>query len=120
MMELQTEPKSSERVCPEGCGLPLLTADAHSCVEALRARAAALEERRAALERGARMDRLRWRRTERTLLAQVTALQHEAQLAALEYQRRLDRYLVHINSIAQQITSHCQVRATMAVQIYRI
>lgn len=114
-MERRREPKSGRRVCQEGCGLPLLSADAHSCVEALRARTAALEERRAALERGARMDRLRWRRTERTLLAQVTTLQHEAQRAALEHQRKLEQHLVHVQSITQQIVGYCQVRAMLVM-----
>lgn len=117
-MERQREPMSGRRVCQEGCGLPLLSADAHSCVEALRARTAALEERRAALERGARMDR-----TERTLMEQVTTLQHEAQLAALQHQRRLHQYLVHVQSITQQIAGYCQVRAMlvmMTVKIYSV
>ncbi|XP_037834207.1 E3 ubiquitin-protein ligase PDZRN3-B-like [Kryptolebias marmoratus] len=108
MMEPQGQPNPAQGLCQKGCGLPLLCAEEHRCVEALRARTAALEERGAALERGARVQRLRWNRTERTLLAQVTTLQNEAQLAALKYQRRLDQYLLHINSIAKQIVGYCQ------------
>lgn len=109
MMEPQTEASSRQGVCQKGCGLPLLSAEEHRCVEALRARTAALEERGAAVERTARMERLRWRSTERTLLAQVRTLQHEAHLAALQYQRRLERYLLNINGIARQIVGYCQV-----------
>nr|XP_019934962.1 PREDICTED: PDZ domain-containing RING finger protein 4-like [Paralichthys olivaceus] len=103
---------SGAGVCQRGCGLPLPAEDAlkaeHCCVEALRSVTDALEERSAALEHGARMSRLRWNRREQLLLAQVSTLQNQAQLAALQYQRRLHQYMVHINSIAQQIVGYCK------------
>ncbi|CAB1430567.1 unnamed protein product [Pleuronectes platessa] len=99
-------------VCQRGCGLPLPAEDAlqaeHCCVEALRTVTDALEERSAAVEHGARMSRLRWNRKEQLLLAQVSRLQNQAQLAALQYQRRLHQYMVHTNSIAQQMAGHCK------------
>ncbi|XP_024912051.1 E3 ubiquitin-protein ligase PDZRN3-B-like [Cynoglossus semilaevis] len=100
-------------VCQMGCGL-LLSADdscekeQHCCVDALRTVADRLEERSATLEHEARMARLRWNRREQFLLAQVSALQNEAQLAALRYQRRLHQYLLHINSIAEQVVGYCK------------
>ncbi|XP_068169215.1 PDZ domain-containing RING finger protein 4-like [Antennarius striatus] len=54
------------------------------------------------------MARLRWNRREQSLLAQVTGLQNEAQLAALRYQRRLHQYMLHINSIAEKVNGYCK------------
>lgn len=82
----------------------------HCCVDALRRVTDALEERSASLEHEARMARLRWNRREQFLLAQVSALQNEAQLSALKYQRRLHQYMLHINSIAEQVTGYYKVK----------
>ncbi|CAL8375820.1 unnamed protein product [Arctogadus glacialis] len=49
------------------------------------------------------MARLRWGRREQFLLAQVSSLQGEAQLAALKYQQKLHQYMLNINSIADQV-----------------
>ncbi|XP_070687153.1 PDZ domain-containing RING finger protein 4-like [Pempheris klunzingeri] len=113
VMESQTKPETGHRgggVCQKGCGLLLPGEDLgtaqHCCVDALRTVTDALEERGAALEHEARMARLRWNRREQSLLAQVATLQNEAQLAALRYQRRLHQYMVHINSIAEQVTGY--------------
>ncbi|XP_047246357.1 E3 ubiquitin-protein ligase PDZRN3-B-like [Girardinichthys multiradiatus] len=102
-----------QSVCQKGCGVLLSghsmdTAKKHSCVEPLRAVKRALEERGAGLEHASRMARLRWNRTEQSLVAQVATLQNEAQLAALTYQQRLQRYLLHISSIVEQITGYCK------------
>ncbi len=78
-------------------------------MDALRIVTDALEERSAFLEHEARMARLRWNRREQCLLAQVTTLQNEAQLAALKYQRRLHQYMLHVNSIAEQVTGFYKV-----------
>ncbi|KAM8751997.1 PDZ domain-containing RING finger protein 4 isoform 1-T1 [Acanthopagrus schlegelii] len=112
-MESETQPGTSPHVggvCQRGCGLPLSARDSgegqHCCVDALRSVTDALEGRSAALEHQARMARLRWNRREQSLLAQVTALQNEAQLSALRYQRRLHQYMLHINSIAEQVIGY--------------
>lgn len=107
-MESEGDPHVGPR-CREGCGLVRLTEE-HSCVETLRAFADALEERGARLEHEARMAELRWNRREQFLLAQVTALQSETQVAALRYQRRLHQFLLRTSSIAAQIGGFCQVR----------
>ncbi|XP_041651933.1 PDZ domain-containing RING finger protein 4-like [Cheilinus undulatus] len=107
-MEPQTKPElghGAEGVCQGGCGL-LLTGEEHCCVDALRSVTDALEERSLTLEHEARMSRLRWNRREQYLLAQVSNLQNEAQLAALQYQRRLHQYMLHINSIAEQVSGY--------------
>lgn len=116
-MESQTKPDTGHRgggVCQKGCGLQLSTEDVskgdHCCVDALRTATDALEERSATLEHEARMARLRWNRREQSLLAKVSTLQNEAQLAALKYQRRLHQYMVHINSIAEQVIGYYKVR----------
>lgn len=116
-MESQTNPETGHRgegVCQRGCGLLLTGEDIgngeHCCVDALRSVTDALEGRSATLEHGARMARLRWNGRERFLLAKVTALQNEAQLAALKYQRRLHQYMLHIDSIAEQVNGYCKVR----------
>lgn len=106
----ETKPGSGEGVCRRGCGLSLPGDAEHRCVDALRSVSDALEERSAGLERDVRVARLRWNRREQRLLARVTALQNEAQLAALQYQQRLHRYMVHIGSIAEQVNRYCQVR----------
>lgn len=104
---------SQTGVCQRGCGLLLSAEDGdggeHCCVDALRTVTDALEERRAAVEHEARMARLRWNRREQVLLAQVSTLQSEAQLAALQYQRRLHQYMLHISSIAEQVIGYCKV-----------
>eukprot|EP00064_Thunnus_orientalis_P007188 superscaffoldBa00000784_g7207 len=112
-MESQTKPDAGHRfggVCQKGCGLQLSDEDIgkgdHCCVDALRTVTDALEERSATLEHEARMARLRWNRREQSLLAKVSTLQNEAQLAALKYQRRLHQYMVHINSIAEQVIGY--------------
>lgn len=105
----ETKPGSGEGVCRRGCGL-LLSGDAeHCCVDALRSVTDALEGRSASLEHEVRMARLRWNSREQWLLARVTDLQNEAQLAALQYQQRLHQYMVHIGSIAEQVNRYCQV-----------
>lgn len=106
----ETKPGSGEGVCQRGCGLSLSGDAEHCCVDALRSVTDALEGRSASLEHQVRMARLRWNRREQWLLARVTALQNEAQLAALQYQQRLHRYMVHIGSIAEQVNRYCQVR----------
>lgn len=107
---------SRAAVCQRGCGL-LLSGDGgeHCCVDALRTLTDALEERRAAVEHEARMARLRWNRREQVLLAQVSTLQSEAQLAALQYQRRLHQYMLHISSIAEQVIGYCKVYTELCV-----
>ncbi|XP_010789299.1 PDZ domain-containing RING finger protein 4-like isoform X2 [Notothenia coriiceps] len=113
MMESQTELQAGGGVCQRGCGLRLsgedMSSGQHCCVEALRTVTEALEERSASLEHETRMQRLRWNRREQSLLAQVTALQTEAQLSALQHQRRLHQYMLHIHSLAEQLTGYCQV-----------
>lgn len=106
----ETKPGSGEGVCQRGCGLSLSGDAEHCCVDALRSVTDALEGRSASLELQVRMARLRWNRREQRLLARVTALQNEAQLAALQYQQRLHQYMVHIGSIAEQVNRYCQVR----------
>lgn len=81
----------------------------HRCVDALRSVTDALEGRSAGLEHDVRMARLRWNRREQGLLARVTDLQNETQLAALQYQQRLHQYMVHISSIAEQVNRYRQV-----------
>ncbi|TKS73669.1 E3 ubiquitin-protein ligase PDZRN3 [Collichthys lucidus] len=111
-MESQTKPETDHRggggegVCQKGCGLLLSTEGDHCCVDALRVVTDALERRSAKFEHEARMARLRWNRREQSLLAQVSTLQNEAQLAALKYQRRLHQYMLHINSIAEQVIGY--------------
>ncbi|KAK2842511.1 hypothetical protein Q5P01_012711 [Channa striata] len=108
---MEARAKRDARVCERGCGLLLSAEDRgqrHRCVDALRAVTDALEERSAALQHEARMAKLRWSRREQFLLNQVSTLQNEAQLAALRYQRRLHQHMLHISSIAEQVTGYCK------------
>ncbi|XP_068595409.1 PDZ domain-containing RING finger protein 4-like [Brachionichthys hirsutus] len=54
------------------------------------------------------MARLRWNRREQSLLARVTVLQKQAQLAARRYQSRLHQYMLHADSIAEKVGGHCK------------
>lgn len=102
-----------EVLCREGCGLELSTEDPdpeHCCVDALRALADELQDRSGAMEHEARMARLRWDRREQWLLAQVTSAQSEAKLAALKYQRRLHQHVLHVNSIIAQVLGFYKVK----------
>ncbi|XP_056908944.1 PDZ domain-containing RING finger protein 4-like isoform X1 [Takifugu flavidus] len=110
----ETKPGPGEGVCQRGCGLSLSGDAEHCCVDALRSVTDALEGRSAGLEHQVRMARLRWNRREQWLLARVTALQNEAQLAALQYQQRLHQYMVHIGSIAEQVNRYCQDGSRLA------
>ncbi|XP_029909277.1 E3 ubiquitin-protein ligase PDZRN3-B-like [Myripristis murdjan] len=112
-MDPQTKRGSDLRdvsVCQKGCGLLLsrddITKGNHCCLDALRLLTDALEERSAVLEHESRMARLRWGRREQSLLAQVSSLQSEAQLAALKYQQKLHQYMLNISSIAEQVISY--------------
>ncbi|XP_061577053.1 E3 ubiquitin-protein ligase PDZRN3-like [Cololabis saira] len=128
-MESQREPHTGPRggpsICQRGCGLPLAGSGSsispqeqqHCCVDALRALTDALEDRAAALQHQARMARLRWNRREQSLLTQVTALQSEARLAALQHQRRLHQYLLHINGITQQVGAYCKSDSSPAADM---
>lgn len=118
---MESKPHRGEGVCQRGCGLLLSGLDVskgeHCCVEALRTVADALEERSVTLEHEARIARLRWNRREQCLLAQASTLQNQAQLDALKYQRRLNQYLVHIRSIAEQLAGYCKVRGAFSKAI---
>ncbi|AWP08162.1 putative PDZ domain-containing RING finger protein 4-like [Scophthalmus maximus] len=107
-VEEEEEEEEEEGVCQRGCGLVVSAGEEHCCVDALRSVTDALEERSAALEHDARMARLRWNRREQSLLAQVSALQDEARLAALRYQRRLHQYTLRVSGVAERIVGHCK------------
>ena len=47
---------------------------------------------------------LRWSRREKSLLAQLSALQSEVQLTALRYQAKFGQYMSHISSITRDLT----------------
>ncbi|KAF0040643.1 hypothetical protein F2P81_006541 [Scophthalmus maximus] len=108
--------EEEEGVCQRGCGLVVSAGEEHCCVDALRSVTDALEERSAALEHDARMARLRWNRREQSLLAQVSALQDEARLAALRYQRRLHQYTLRVSGVAERIVGHCKNSLTCCVK----
>ena len=114
MNEDQNLIKRNVGICQRGCGLPLphedIAQEDHSCLDALRTLNDALQERSASTEHESRMERLRWGRREHTLLAQVSFLQSEAELAALKYQRKLHQYMLNINNIAEQVTKYYKVR----------
>lgn len=97
--------------CQAGCGLAVTPEDGerHRCLDALRSMSDELEEKGAALEQRARAAKLKSNRREQNLLAQVAALQSEAQLAALRYQRRLHRYMLHIDGIAELVRGYREV-----------
>lgn len=113
-MEPRRKPETAviaRLVCQEGCGLAVPSEDGgrHRCLDALRSVSDELEEKGAVLEQRAKAARLRSNRREQNLLAQVAALQSEAQLAALRYQRRLHRYMLHIDGIAELVRGYREV-----------
>ena len=114
-MDSQAEQDGDQReryICGKGCGLLLSLQGNHSCLAALRLHSNNIERRSATLQHESRMARLRWGRREQFLLAQVSSLQGEAQLAALKYQQKLHQYMLNINSIADQVIGFYKVRGT--------
>ncbi|RLW06405.1 hypothetical protein DV515_00004432 [Chloebia gouldiae] len=69
----------------------------HRCLRALRGGGA--PEPAQELKREA----LRWSRREKSLLAQLSALQSEVQLTARRYQAKFGQYMSHISSIARDL-----------------
>uniref|UniRef100_A0A8C2TNR8 PDZ domain containing ring finger 4 n=2 Tax=Coturnix japonica TaxID=93934 RepID=A0A8C2TNR8_COTJA len=54
---------------------------------------------------------LRWSRREKSLLAQLSALQSEVQLTALRYQAKFGQYMSHISSITRDLTGSQRSKA---------
>ncbi|CAM4473661.1 unnamed protein product [Lepidochelys olivacea] len=99
-------------ICQLGCGLVLLQRDlaggappgrGHCCVRALRSQNGSLQGQRASLEQELKRQALKWSKREKSLLAQVAALQSEVQLTALRYQVKFNQYMSHISSITKNL-----------------
>ncbi|XP_059703060.1 PDZ domain-containing RING finger protein 4 isoform X4 [Haemorhous mexicanus] len=89
----------------------------HRCLRALRGGGA--PEPGQELKREA----LRWSRREKSLLAQLSALQSEVQLTARRYQAKFGQYMSHISSIARDLaggqTSKGGVRKPLMIMLHR-
>uniref|UniRef100_UPI00398E6D91 E3 ubiquitin-protein ligase PDZRN3-B isoform X2 n=1 Tax=Pristiophorus japonicus TaxID=55135 RepID=UPI00398E6D91 len=98
-------------VCQAGCGLTLLHRErrpgAHCCLRALRAHGQALQGRIAGLDRDLRKQGARYGKREKSLLAQLSALQSEAQMTALKYQRKFTEYSARIDSLTKSLPAQC-------------
>uniref|UniRef100_A0A674K683 RING-type domain-containing protein n=1 Tax=Terrapene triunguis TaxID=2587831 RepID=A0A674K683_9SAUR len=89
-------------ICQQGCGLVLLQRDlaggaqpggGHCCLRALRSQNSSLQGQRASLEQELKRQALKWSKREKSLLAQLAALQSEVQLTALRYQVKFNQYM---------------------------
>ncbi|XP_038243750.1 PDZ domain-containing RING finger protein 4 isoform X2 [Dermochelys coriacea] len=98
-------------ICPRGCGLVLLQRERAGgappgggpcCVRALRSHSGSLQGQRASLERELKRQALKWSKREKSLLAQLAALQSEVQLTALRCQVKFNQYMSHISSIPKK------------------
>ncbi|KAK7891434.1 hypothetical protein WMY93_023397 [Mugilogobius chulae] len=100
-------------LCRGGCGVLLLPSSSpepeHSCKDTLRALADALRDRSAAQEHEARMERLRWARTEHRLVARVNTVRAQARLHALRCRRRLHEYTLHAHDVMKHALGFYQV-----------
>ncbi|XP_041110391.1 PDZ domain-containing RING finger protein 4-like isoform X1 [Polyodon spathula] len=99
-------------ICQKRCGLVLLHKDAiqgnHCCLRALRAQNGALQVKTSSLEQDTKKQAIKWSKREKSLLAQVSALQNEVQLTALRYQKKFNQYMIHINNITKYVASRCK------------
>ncbi|MGH0122952.1 UNVERIFIED_CONTAM: hypothetical protein FKN15_065004 [Acipenser sinensis] len=99
-------------ICQKGCGLVLLHKDLiqgnHCCLRALRAQNGALQVKTSSLEQDTKKQAVKLSKREKSLLAQVSALQNEVQLTALRYQKKFNQYMIHINNITKYVASHCK------------
>ncbi|XP_051791680.1 PDZ domain-containing RING finger protein 4 isoform X2 [Erpetoichthys calabaricus] len=98
-------------ICQKGCGLVLLHKDvaqgSHCCLRALRAQNVALQVKSAALEQEAKKQAVRWGKREKSLLAQVSALQSEVQLTALRCQKKFNQYVSRMSSLSKPVGVQC-------------
>ncbi|XP_006001460.1 PDZ domain-containing RING finger protein 4 isoform X2 [Latimeria chalumnae] len=97
-------------ICQKGCGLVLLHKDVvqgnHCCLRGLRAQNGVLQVKSANLEQELKKQATKWSKREKSLLAQLSALQNEVQLTALRYQKKFNQYMIHISNITKNIASH--------------
>uniref|UniRef100_A0A8C4RFC4 RING-type domain-containing protein n=1 Tax=Erpetoichthys calabaricus TaxID=27687 RepID=A0A8C4RFC4_ERPCA len=105
-------------ICQKGCGLVLLHKDvaqgSHCCLRALRAQNVALQVKSAALEQEAKKQAVRWGKREKSLLAQVSALQSEVQLTALRCQKKFNQYVSRMSSLSKPVGVQCTVKRLCA------
>ncbi|XP_055503676.1 E3 ubiquitin-protein ligase PDZRN3-B isoform X2 [Leucoraja erinacea] len=98
-------------VCRRGCGLVLVHGeqrrDSHCCVRALRAQGGALQGRLAGLERELKLQRDRSGKRQKALHSQLSALQNEAQVTALRYQKKFTEYSARIRSLTKNLPAQC-------------
>ncbi|MBN3280854.1 PZRN3 ligase, partial [Polyodon spathula] len=109
-------------ICQKGCGLVLLHKDAiqgnHCCLRALRAQNGALQVKTSSLEQDTKKQAIKCSKREKSLLAQVSALQNEVQLTALRYQKKFNQYMIHINNITKYVASHCKALPDLFELLY--
>ncbi|XP_014427954.2 PDZ domain-containing RING finger protein 4 isoform X1 [Pelodiscus sinensis] len=87
--------------CPQGCDLLLLAGGGgRCCLRALRSHSGIP---RAGLEPALKRQAREWSTREKSLLAQLAALQSEVQLTALRYRVKFNQYMSHLSSLARSL-----------------
>uniref|UniRef100_A0A4W4EZT5 PDZ domain containing ring finger 4 n=1 Tax=Electrophorus electricus TaxID=8005 RepID=A0A4W4EZT5_ELEEL len=90
-------------VCKNGCGLMLTLKEKlenHNCRDALRTQNCVLEGKLNSLERQLRRQTIRASNRERSLLAQLSTVHGELQIAALEYQKKRTAYKARMDALS--------------------
>ncbi|XP_027719845.1 E3 ubiquitin-protein ligase PDZRN3 isoform X1 [Vombatus ursinus] len=96
-------------LCEQGCGLVLthgeLRPGAHCCFQALKAHSGALQAKVAGLEKELKKEALRAGKREKSLVAQLAAVQLELQMTALRYQKKFTEYSARLDSLSRSVAS---------------
>ncbi|XP_038628212.1 E3 ubiquitin-protein ligase PDZRN3 isoform X1 [Tachyglossus aculeatus] len=96
-------------LCEQGCGLVLThreqRAGAHCCFQALKAHNGALQAKVAGLEKELKKEALRVGKREKSLVAQLAAVQLELQMTALRYQKKFTEYNARLDCLSRSVAS---------------
>ncbi|XP_074926628.1 E3 ubiquitin-protein ligase PDZRN3-B-like [Chelonoidis abingdonii] len=108
-------------ICERGCGLVLThreqRAGGHCCLEALQGHNSCLQAKVGGLEKELKKEALRAGKREKSLLAQLSAVQLELQMTALRYQKKFTEYSARLDSLSRSLAAPpCKRKRSVNVQ----
>ncbi|XP_024051262.1 E3 ubiquitin-protein ligase PDZRN3 isoform X2 [Terrapene carolina triunguis] len=96
-------------ICQQGCGLVLThreqRAGGHGCLAALQGHNRCLQAKVGGLEKELKKEALRAGKREKSLLAQLSAVQLELQMTALRYQKKFTEYSARLDSLSRSLAA---------------
>ncbi|XP_032651876.1 E3 ubiquitin-protein ligase PDZRN3 [Chelonoidis abingdonii] len=109
-------------ICERGCGLVLThreqRAGGHCCLEALQGHNSCLQAKVGGLEKELKKEALRAGKREKSLLAQLSAVQLELQMTALRYQKKFTEYSARLDSLSRSLAAPpCKGEETKALTL---